>query len=409
MTTLSYVRRSGRILQRLQTYKHNACNLRVFLRSESSFVPKRVLIVKKLSRYHFEKLREPDLNEEQLKMKLQERGSDYELMMASHIATIAVKDEVIKYLKKMNIEYRVINRANLDIANFDWADLVLPIGGDGTFLLASNLIFDNKKPIIGINSFPERSEGFLLLPPKYTKRIPEIFEMLKAGHYNVLMRRRIRTTIIGDDIWNPPFHAHEKGRVTGCEKFYTEAVKKGAPNLPKERRLPWLALNEVFIAEILSARTSALLIKVDDEPDYRLVKSSGICVSTGTGSTSWYKSINSVNPQIVHEILNLVNKKGQFSNEEIDKICSTFNESLQVNADELKICYSIRDMIVTNIWPVPKTMQTRGFCNKLIVRSQCYDAGLVVDGGIAVPFNFGTTAVLETHPEDSLRSFTLPA
>ncbi|XP_012144689.2 NAD kinase 2, mitochondrial isoform X1 [Megachile rotundata] len=409
MTTLSYVRRSGRILQRLQTYKHNACNLRVFLRSESSFVPKRVLIVKKLSRYHFEKLREPDLNEEQLKMKLQERGSDYELMMASHIATIAVKDEVIKYLKKMNIEYRVINRANLDIANFDWADLVLPIGGDGTFLLASNLIFDSKKPIIGINSFPERSEGFLLLPPKYTKRIPEIFEMLKAGHYNVLMRRRIRTTIIGDDIWNPPFHAHEKGRVTGCEKFYTEDVKKGAPNLPKERRLPWLALNEVFIAEILSARTSALLIKVDDEPDYRLVKSSGICVSTGTGSTSWYKSINSVNPQIVHEILNLVNKKGQFSNEEIDKICSTFNESLQVNADELKICYSIRDMIVTNIWPVPKTMQTRGFCNKLIVRSQCYDAGLVVDGGIAVPFNFGTTAVLETHPEDSLRSFTLPA
>lgn len=364
--------------------------------------------MKKMSRYHFEKLREPDLNEEQLKMKLQERGSDYELMMASHVATIAVKDEVIKYLKERNIEYKVINRANLDVANFDWADLVLPIGGDGTFLLASNLICDNKKPIIGINSFPERSEGFLLLPPKYTKRIPEIFEMLKAGQYNVLMRRRIRTTIIGDDIWNSAFHAHEKGRVTGCEKFYKDDIKKGA-NLPKERRLPWLALNEVFIAEILSARTSALLIKVDDEPRYRLVKSSGLCVSTGTGSTSWYKSINSVNPQIVQEILNLVDKSGQFSNEEIDKICSTFNQSLYINADELKLCYAIRDMIVTNVWPVPKTMQTRGCCNKLIVRSQCYDAGLVVDGGIAVPFNYGTTAVLETYPEDSLRALTLPA
>ena len=109
-------------------------------------------------------------------------------------------------------------RENLDSSNFTWADLILPIGGDGTFLLASNMVFDNKKPIIGINSFPERSEGYLMLPSKYTTRIPEIFEMLKAGHYNVVMRRRIRTTIKGDNIWEPPFHSHEKGRVVGEEK-----------------------------------------------------------------------------------------------------------------------------------------------------------------------------------------------
>ncbi|XP_029052621.1 NAD kinase 2, mitochondrial-like [Osmia bicornis bicornis] len=411
MTTLSHVRRSGRILQRLQPHKYNASNnLRVFLRNEASFVPKRVLIVKKLSRYYFEKLREPDLNEEELKVKLEERGSDYDLMLASHIATNAVKNEVIEHLKKMNIEYRVVNRENLNPENFVWADLILPIGGDGTFLLASNLIFDNKKPIIGINSFPERSEGFLMLPPKYTKRIPEIFEMLRAGHYNVLMRRRIRTTIMGDNIWDPPFHAHEKGRVTGCEKFYTEDLQKGAPNnLPKERRLPWLALNEVFIAETLSARTSSLFIKPDNEPEFHLVKSSGLCVSTGTGSTSWYKSINSVNSLVVQEILNLVDEKKQFSSEEIDKICSTFNSSLHVDAEELKLCYAIRDMIVTDVWPIPKSMQPRGLCNKLVVRSQCYDAGLVVDGGIAIPFNSGTKAVLEVHPEDSLRALILPS
>lgn len=80
------------------------------MRNEASFEPKRVLIVKKLSRYYFEKLREPDLNEEELKVKLEERGSDYELMLASHIATNAVKNEVIEHLKKLNIEYRVVNR-----------------------------------------------------------------------------------------------------------------------------------------------------------------------------------------------------------------------------------------------------------------------------------------------------------
>lgn len=106
-------------------------------------------------------------------------------------------------------------RTSLDESLFTWADLVLPIGGDGTFLLASNLIFDNKKPIIGINSFPQQSEGYLLLSAKYTNAISEIFEMLRAGYYNILMRRRIRITLKGEEIWQPSFHMHEEGRIVG--------------------------------------------------------------------------------------------------------------------------------------------------------------------------------------------------
>ncbi|XP_076658719.1 NAD kinase 2, mitochondrial isoform X2 [Halictus rubicundus] len=330
-------------------------------------------------------------------------------MLAGHIATLNVQQQVIDLLKKKNIDYRVVNRQNINQSSFSWADLILPIGGDGTFLLASNLIFNDKKPIIGINSYPERSEGFLLLPPKYTKRIPDIFEMLEAGHYRTLMRRRIRTTLQGDDIWDSPFHTHEKGRIIAGGKFYTQnSEKPTSKNLPKERRLPWLALNEVFIAETLSARTSDLLIKLDDNEKYHTVKSSGLCVSTGTGSTSWHKSINSVNPQIVREIINAVGDTKEFSKEEIQRICSSFNDTLRFHAEELKLCYAVRDMIVTDIWPVPKCLNPRGFCKKVTVRSQCFDAGLVLDGGIAVPFNFGVTVVLEMYPEDSLRTFVLP-
>lgn len=71
-----------------------------------------------------------------------------------------------------------------------------------------------------------------------------------------------------------------------------------------------------------------MLIKVDAEKKYHMTKSSGLCVSTGTGSTSWHKSINSVNPQIVQEILNLTNETRYFNTEEIMKICSLFNSSL---------------------------------------------------------------------------------
>lgn len=384
-------------------------SLQLILRNESSFVPRHVLIVAKLSRYHFEKLREPELDEAQLKLKLTERGSDYDAMLASHQATKDVERQVTQVLSNMNIQYRVVDRRNLDVSNFTWADLILPIGGDGTFLLASNLIFTDTKPIMGINSYPEKSEGFLMLPPKYTKRIPEIFEMLKAGEYNIRMRSRIRTTLKGDGIWKPPFHMHEKGRIAGAEKFYQhdKVTASSLNNLPKERRLPWLALNEVFIGESLSARTSSLLIKLNDEEKYHRVKSSGICVSTGTGSTSWYKAINSLSIQTVKEILRLTDEKRQFTTEQLEEICSTFNNSLQFHAEQRKLCYAIRDMIVTDVWPIPKCLRPRGLVDKMTVRSQCFDAGLVLDGGIAVPFNFGTIAVLESHPEDSLRTIAL--
>ncbi|XP_011874939.1 PREDICTED: NAD kinase 2, mitochondrial [Vollenhovia emeryi] len=409
MTAFNYLRGTARTLRLLQAPSAKVHrSLRLLFRNESSFVPKKVLIVAKLSRYHFERLREPELNETQLKRKLLERDSDYNAILASHLATKAVEAQVAQLLRKLNMEYKIIDRTCLDESLFTWADLVLPIGGDGTFLLASNLIFNNKKPIMGINSYPEKSEGFLLLSAKYTNAIPEIFEMLRAGHYSTLMRRRIRITLKGEEIWLPAFHTHEKGRIVGDRFFYTnEKLGSKQRDLPKERKLPWLALNEVFMGETLSARTSSLLIKFDEDKEYKKVKGSGLCVSTGTGSTSWYKSIHSLNHQTVRDILSFVDTKRQFTNDEINTICSTFNSSLRFDAEDSKLCYSIRDMIVTDAVPVPKDVHTRGFCRKATVKSQCFDAGLVLDGGIATPFNFGTIAEIETCPEDSLRTITL--
>lgn len=94
----------------------------------------------------------------------------------------------------------------------------MPVGGDGTFLLTSNLIVSNKKPILGINSNPVYSEGFLMLPEKYTKNMHEIFEKLEAGNYKNLMRSRIRTTVHGDNIWDTPYHLHEKNFSHMCER-----------------------------------------------------------------------------------------------------------------------------------------------------------------------------------------------
>lgn len=96
------------ILQSQPTYLRKS--LEVFLRNASSFVPKKVLIVAKLTRYCFEKLREPSLNEEQFKNKLLEKGSDYDLLFDTYRATKDIENEVTRILNKLNIEYKKVDR-----------------------------------------------------------------------------------------------------------------------------------------------------------------------------------------------------------------------------------------------------------------------------------------------------------
>lgn len=124
---------------------------------------------------------------------------------------------------------------------------------------------------------------------------------------------------------------------------------QGTP--PKVRQLPWLALNEVterqiknilffiqnliltltfsqvFIGESMSGRISALQFNDCTSDAFRSVKCSGICVTTGTGSTSWFRTIKSLTPQIVEEVLAKAYSEKKFTPKELEKICFDFNSS----------------------------------------------------------------------------------
>lgn len=65
----------------------------------------------------------------------------------------------------------LLNRLNYDPVAVDWSDIVIPVGGDGTFLVAASRVSDNIKPIVGFNSDPLRSEGFLCLNKKYSSDV----------------------------------------------------------------------------------------------------------------------------------------------------------------------------------------------------------------------------------------------
>ncbi|HTZ41975.1 MAG TPA: NAD(+)/NADH kinase [Candidatus Omnitrophota bacterium] len=126
------------------------------------------------------------------------------------------------------------------------ADLIITIGGDGTFIKAGHLL--ESSFILGINSDPEKSEGALT-----SININEIekLESLNSGRFNVTERQRAEVFLNG--------------------------------KLLDER-----AVNEVYIGSSYQFHTSRYKIRFRGlEEEHR---SSGIIISTGTGSRAWFLS-----------------------------------------------------------------------------------------------------------------------
>ena len=106
-------------------------------------------------------------------------------------------------------------------------------------------------------------------------------------------RSRIRTTLLGSNGKIPESTDLYRHTVTKMEQEKTEPEYLSSDMSSKykakmQRVLPYLALNEVFIGETLSARVSHLQLVIDHQDVVNKTKCSGLCVSTGTGSTSWH-------------------------------------------------------------------------------------------------------------------------
>ena len=150
---------------------------------------------------------------------------------------------VIEQAGKKHFIVHLIDLAKKD---FEDVDLVITVGGDGTFIRTSHHV-DNI-PILGINLVPDKSEGF------HTSLNPENLYLLKKilnGDYKIEEIQRIKV-ILNDQIL-------------------------------KEH-----ALNEVYVGTEKQFHTSRYKIKHGDlEEEHR---SSGTLIATKSGSTAWYKS-----------------------------------------------------------------------------------------------------------------------
>ncbi|KAG9488411.1 hypothetical protein GDO78_007949 [Eleutherodactylus coqui] len=274
------------------------------------FRPDKVAVVTKTTRYEFEqqRYRSAGLSEDELRALVSAGGcKDLGCLWG---------DE----RRNEGIDVRVVKRRDYDEETVRWADAIISAGGDGTMLLAASKVLDKFKPVIGVNTDPERSEGHLCLPVQYTRSFPEALHKLYRGEFRWQWRQRIRLFLEGTGINLTPVDLHEqqlsleqhsKAHSAGGQQVQSSATISG-PHL-----LPVRALNEIFIGESLSSRASYYEISVDDGP-WEKQKSSGLNVCTGTGSKAWSYNINKMAPQTVEEILNIV-KRNKIVNLSLDR------------------------------------------------------------------------------------------
>ena len=130
--------------------------------------------------------------------------------------------------------------------------------------MAASKILNDKKPIIGINTDPSRSEGYLCLPRHFSENPHAAVDKIMKGSFYWFLRKRLRITLIGDKdhISEKALELHSQ-QLKYPEYRYVELIKEtsgpsdhplgGDEILPNDngiqlskRILPILALNEVI-------------------------------------------------------------------------------------------------------------------------------------------------------------------
>ncbi|KAH9281921.1 NAD kinase 2, mitochondrial [Echinococcus granulosus] len=303
---------------------------------------------------------------------------------------------------KCGVKVDAVNYKEYDFKHAKTADLVVSVGGDGTFLTAAVRITEKDKPIIGINSNPVSSEGSLCLPRHWHKKIPVIVDRLVNGQFSRRFRQRIRLLVSTPSAQLIPLD-------TVTPRLFEPRAPHSRPSdedggedpavatLPPTYLLPVRVLNDVFISACLNTRVSRYEISVEEATPVTQ-KSSGLLVCTGTGSSSWYRSLHQVDVHLVARLLSLASD----SHPDVTvaaEVAERFNRDLVFPPDSPLMAYSVREIITNHVF---KFGSPRGFAKKLRVVSRMEDAYLCIDGWLALPFEDGDSVELSIHPDDAL-------
>jgi NAD kinase len=181
----------------------------------------------------------------QAKFYIEHLSADFSDYQKEHETYLAEKRRALQILEDWG-RYQIMNRDFLPSFIFGPSDIVVALGQDG--LVANTMKYLDGHPLIGVNPDAERHDGVLL--PFVTGDLALLLPEVAAG------RRPFKTI------------AMAKAALTDGQTLY--------------------AVNDLFIG----ARThTSATYQIGFNGRTEAQSSSGLIVSTGLGSTAWFKSI----------------------------------------------------------------------------------------------------------------------
>jgi len=168
---------------------------------------------------------------------------------------------IFNALDKSGIEYSAIPRTHKSSNVFRNKDLIITVGGDGTFLGAAHYIKDT--PVLAVSPDELKHEGFFARANRFN--FEQKFKKIISGKHKILYLQRLYAKI---------------------------------NNKPVEH-----SLNEIYAGKRRAYLLSKYSIKVGNKSEYQ--KSSGVLIGTAAGSYAWIKACGG-------KILPLNSKKFQF-------------------------------------------------------------------------------------------------
>ncbi|MFH2021509.1 MAG: NAD(+)/NADH kinase, partial [archaeon] len=194
--------------------------------------------------------------------------------------TSSLLEGVKQILDKKKVQFDFVNRQDITPSHYVHKDLVLVVGGDGTFLRASH--YNLNVPMLGINPNPETKEGF--------------FMQLDKNNYSLL------NNLLGKDL-----------KTIDLLRLQLSINSK---------KVKELVLNEAFIGDKKPYNMFNYELKIGEKHEFQ--RSSGVLVGTPAGSTAWIGSAGG-------KAMKLTDRKFQYLARELYERNHTRNYKMKQN------------------------------------------------------------------------------
>jgi NAD kinase len=206
-----------------------------------------------------------------------------------------------KEIEEMLMEQKYVE----DLNSFDY---IISVGGDGTFLTCGHLIDNNRQILLGVNSNPSQSVGFLCQIPFEEDTIRKTMKRIREEDFRILKRKRYTIDLF---------------------------------NAENEKEAYFFGLNEVFLSSRDTSSTFRYDFKFDGQ-QLKNLRSTACIIYTGTGSTGWARSMKLMTKTQIRDVLSIHDPN--VSEEQVLKTRDLYNKKIEMHPAYEKMRFLHREM-----------------------------------------------------------------